>query len=51
MNESHSLLHFGRILDDALAAVDDVLLELVGQHALHWLALVRLGYLLGRVRD
>ena len=38
------LLQLGRILDDPFVAVYYVLLELIGKHALHGLALERIGY-------
>ena len=44
-------LRLGGVLDDRLLAVDDVLLQLVAQHALDRLALVGLGDLLNGVRD
>ena len=45
------LLKLGGVLNDTLVAVDDVLLQLVGQHALNWLALVRLGDFVDRFGD
>ena len=44
-------LRLGGVLDDRLLAVDDVLLQLVAQHALDRLALVRLRDLLHGVGD
>ena len=44
-------LGLGGVLDDRLLAVNDVLLQLVAQHALDRLALVRLRDLLHSVSD